>query len=464
MALIPERFESFRQGTSQNARLAEPDHQWSSSAHTARAANGFVPLQPVSLVDAGLGEGHVEALILKYLLNVGTATGLQIADAICLPFAVIDEHLRRLKAEQTVFYKSGATLHDYVYELSELGHERALRCLQKCSYCGPAPVSLADYAAGVRAQSIDNSEVSLERVRHAFDELLLNEDLLSRVGQAVHSGRGLFLHGPAGNGKTSIAERLTKVLGDNIWIPHSMIVAGEIIQVFDPGVHEAVPTEEDLSLLDELRIDERWIRIRRPTVVVAGELTLDNLELARGSSVGVSEASLQLKSNCGTLVIDDFGRQRFRPEELMNRWIMPLEKKFDLLTLPSGIKVKVPFDQLIVFATNLEPSDLVEEAFLRRVPYKIEMKDPTSAEFIRLFQLAARQRGFQCSEEAGQYLIETHYRQANREMRFCHPRDLLEQMVHRCSLLGLPRVVTHETIDTAVQNYFGLVAARSTLL
>jgi predicted ATPase with chaperone activity len=214
---------------------------------------------------------------------------------------------------------------------------------------------------------------------------LLNEKMFSRLGPAINSGRGLFLYGAPGNGKTSIAERVTAAFGNYVWIPRAIGVDGEIIRLFDPVNHLETPLEPGQGLLDQQRIDKRWVRIRRPTIIAAGELTMSSLEVTLNQSTNICEAPLQLKSNCGTLVIDDFGRQRMRIEELLNRWIVPLEKHFDFLNLPNGKKVQVPFDQLLVFSTNLEPRDLVDEAFLRRIPYKIEVIDPTEEEFRHLF-------------------------------------------------------------------------------
>ena len=213
-------------------------------------------------------------------------------------------------------------------------------------------------------------------LQRAFSDLLVNQKMLRRLGPAVNSGRGLFLFGAPGNGKTSIAERITKAFGDTVWIPRAVGIDGEIMRVFDPALHEAVPLEEADGPLLTHAIDKRWVRIRRPTIVVGGELTMDALEVMPSTGKNVSEAPLQLKSNCGTLVIDDFGRQRMTTDELLNRWIVPLEKRYDFLRLVNGKKIQVPFDQLIIFSTNLEPRDLVDDAFLRRIP--LQNRSPRS--------------------------------------------------------------------------------------
>ena len=214
---------------------------------------------------------------------------------------------------------------------------------------------------------------------------MLSQRMLDRLGPAMNSGRGLFLFGAAGNGKTSIAERVTRAFGQEIWIPRAIGIDGEIMRVFDPVNHEELPLEACEGLYEKRKIDRRWVRIRRPTLIVGGELTMSALEVTTNTSTGICESPLQLKSNCGTLVIDDFGRQRMRIEELLNRWIVPLERRYDFLNMPNGKKIEVPFDQLIIFATNLEPRDLVDEAFLRRIPYKIEVLDPSLDDFRGLF-------------------------------------------------------------------------------
>jgi predicted ATPase with chaperone activity len=267
----------------------------------------------------------------------------------------------------------------------------------------------------------------------------------------------MFLYGAPGNGKTSIAERITRAFGNYIWVPRSIGVDGEIIRLFDPSNHEMAPLENQTGLLNNRKIDQRWIRIRRPTIVVGGELTMDNLEVTLNTATGISEAPMQMKSNCGTLVIDDFGRQRMSTDELLNRWIVPLEKRYDYLNIASGKKIQVPFDQLIVFSTNLEPKDLVDDAFLRRIPYKIEVIDPTEDEFRRLFQMMCPKLGFEYREEPINYVIEKHYKQMQRPLRCCQPRDLLLQVRNYCSFHNVPMELTNEYFDSAVENYFAVM-------
>jgi predicted ATPase with chaperone activity len=425
-------------------------------AHGARREE-FVPLEPTSWRATGLSDREVESLVVKYLLNTGTSTGRKIADQIRLPFGLTHELLSRLKAERLVVYKGSAPLNDYAYELTDLGCDRARRYILQCTYFGAAPVSLADYVASVAAQSVADRKPNLGDICRAFADLVLNRGLLVQLGQAMHSGRGLFLHGAPGNGKTSIAERVTRALGESIWIPRAISVFGEIIRFYDPSSHEAIPSPGRPAPIGGRHVDERWIRIRRPTIVVGGELTMANLEVTINNATGINEAPLQLKSNCGTLVIDDFGRQRISTAELLNRWIVPLEKRYDFLNLASGRKIQVPFDQLIVFSTNLEPSQLVDEAFLRRIPYKICVEDPSESEFRELFRRTADKMNIVYHDDIVEYVLEKHYRARNRPMRFCHPRDLLYQVSNACSLYGQRPEMTREHIDVAIQNYFSVL-------
>ncbi|HMC12285.1 MAG TPA: AAA family ATPase, partial [Pirellulaceae bacterium] len=324
------------------------------STGAARVQNDeFIPIDPPTIRDAGLTDSEVESLILKYLLSRGDCTGREVSEQIKLPFILLDPLLRQLKFDQLLVYRGSAPMNDYVYQLTDLGRERARRFMDHCTYFGSAPVSLMDYIIGAKAQSLENQHPSPEDLKRAFEDILVSERMLRRLGPAINSGRGLFLYGSAGNGKTTIAERITRAFGQFIWIPRAIGIDGEIIRLFDPVNHEECPLAANSGLLDHSKIDRRWVRIRRPTIVVGGELTMDSLEVTLNRSTGISEAPLQLKSNCGTLVIDDFGRQRMTTDELLNRWIVPLEKRMDYLNLANGKKIEVPFDQLVIFSTNL---------------------------------------------------------------------------------------------------------------
>jgi hypothetical protein len=417
----------------------------------------FFPPEPPSFAEAKLSDSEIEELTLKFLLARGDVSGRDIAEQIKLPFLLLEELLRQMKHEQWVVHRGAAAMNDYQYQLTDKGRERARRLAQHCTYFGSAPVALGDYIESVKAQSLITQHPTADDLRRAFADLLINPRMLARLGPAINSGRGLFLYGAAGNGKTSIAERVTKAFGQFIWIPRAIGVDGEIIRLYDPSNHEETPLESTGGLLDNRKIDKRWIRIRRPTIVVGGELTMDNLEVTRNTSTGICESPMQLKSNCGTLVIDDFGRQRMSTDELLNRWIVPLEKRFDFLNLPNGKKIQVPFDQLIIFSTNLQPRDLVDEAFLRRIPYKIDVADPSEEEFRQLFKIMAPKLGFEYREEPVDYVVKTHYVEAGRPFRNCQPRDLLMQVRNHCFYENRPLELTREYFDHAVENYFAMM-------
>lgn len=417
----------------------------------------FLPLEPESIHEAGLTDSEVEQLILKYLLSRGDSTGRDVADQIRLPFVLLDTLLRQLKYDQLLVYRGSAPMNDYVYQLTDLGRERARRYMEHCTYFGAAPVSLTDYILGVKSQSLEQQHPSQDDLARAFEDILVPKSMMRRLGPAINSGRGLFLFGAAGNGKTTIAERVTRAFGQYIWIPRAIGIDGEVIRLYDPVNHEECPLPQNTGLLDQSKIDRRWIRIRRPTIVVGGELTMDSLEVTLNRSTGISEAPLQLKSNCGTLVIDDFGRQKMSTDQLLNRWIVPLEKRYDYLNLPNGKKIQVPFDQLIVFSTNLEPKDLVDEAFLRRIPYKIEVLDPSEEDFRRLFQILCPKLGFEYEQDPIDYLVEHHYKRVSRKFRACQPRDLLLQIRNYCLFLKQSPKLNRDAIDLAVENYFSVM-------
>ncbi len=437
--------------------IAVPPATVAVPARGPMASTRFLPKEPTSFRAAGLTDSVAESLALKFLLARGDATGRDVADQIKMPFLLIDELLRALKNDQLVAHRGGAAMNDFLYQLTDLGRERARRYWNHCTYFGAAPVALEDYIASVKAQSLAGQQTTAEHLRRAFGDLVLSQKMLDRLGPAVNSGRGLFLFGAAGNGKTSIAERVTRAFGPDIWIPRAIGVDGEIMRVFDPAGHEELPLEACDGLYDNRKIDRRWVRIRRPTLVVGGELTMAALEVTVNSSTGISESPLQMKSNCGTLVIDDFGRQRMRIEELLNRWIIPLERRYDFLNMPNGKKIQVPFDQLIIFSTNLEPRDLVDEAFLRRIPYKIEVLDPSLDDFKNLFLSLAAKMGFPERPEVLEHLIATHYVPKKRPFRYCQPRDLLLQVKNFCSYKDCPLDITCDTIDMAVENYFSVM-------
>lgn len=414
----------------------------------------FRPLAPADFEEAGLNHAQVESLVLKFLLSHGIASGRRIAEELGLPFGPFPEYLRLLKNQQIVSYTDSATANDYLYSLTDVGRARAQLYFNECSYLGTAPVPFDAYVNAVAAQSITIERPKKEDLRRAFADLLISEEMFDVLGPAINSGRGLFLYGYPGNGKTSIAERITRCFGSTIWIPKVIEVSGQLLKLFDLSAHEPVETQRSGLLRDD-DYDHRWIEIKRPTLIAGGELRMEDLEIHFDPIAKVSEAPLQLKSNNGTLLIDDFGRQRIAPIELLNRWTVPLEKRYDFLSLCNGKQIRVPFDQLILFSTNLEPRQLVDEAFMRRIPYKIYAHDPDEATFRELFAMFAAKLGFpEVDESALDHLIQRHYQRAERPFRSCQPRDLLLQVRNYCVYNNLPLEMKPHYFDFAAKHYF----------
>ncbi len=419
----------------------------------------FKPSEPASLTESGLSDSLIDSLVHKYLSVTGTASGRGIADFLCLPYGLLEGQLHRMRTRQFMAHTGSAPLNDYYYTLTDQGRARAQTFMEACSYVGPSPVPLVEYVLSVDAQTVRAEAPRQSQLEQAFHDISTDPTVFDSLGPAVNSGAGLFLYGAPGNGKTTLAERITRCFGQHIWIPRTIIEDGQLIKLYDPATHQAVE-HEDGSFLKSTDHDRRWIKIRRPTVVAGGELTMDALEIRHDPRTNVSEAPLQLKSNCGSLLIDDFGRQRMEPSELLNRWIVPLEKRYDFLTLATGKKIQVPFEQLIIFSTNLEPADLVDEAFLRRIPYKVNITDPSEEEFHRLFERCAPAMGCDYEPRTVDYLIDKHYLRVGRALRRCHPRDLLGQVRDFCAYNNVPFEMRPEHFDRVVRSYFTVVACR----
>ncbi len=412
------------------------------------------PREPRTWEEAGLEPLLGEQLVLRYFASTGTESARQVANDLCLALPMMKDLLEQLKTAKLLQHRGSTAMGDFIYELTDAGRSKAIDYKRLCAYVGPAPVPFPQYLRSVRDQTLSTRAPTPADLRRAFEDLLVSQDLVDRLGPAITSGRAMFLHGDPGNGKTSIAERITRCFGDEIWLPHTLLIDGHLVKLFDPATHESVdPAFKPLTPSE--RLDRRWVKVKRPTVVAGGELTLEMLEIQLNPSTNICEAPLQLKANCGTLVIDDFGRQRIEPQLLLNRWIFPLERRVDFLSLPDGRKITSPFDPLLIFSTNLEPHDLVDEAFLRRIPYKIQVHDPTEAEFRSLVEIVAGRLEVTLTRGAVEHLVQTHYTGPGRRLRFCHPRDLLLQVVNQCAYDRRPRVATPEDFDRAVANYFG---------
>lgn len=412
----------------------------------------FVPPVPRSLEEVGLTPVLVDELILKTMLAKGALTGRELSNDLCLHYSIVEKILADLKVRLLIVHKSSAGIGDFLYTLTELGQEKAMVAREISAYCGAAPVPFEDYLKAVKAQSIRNEKPNYDVLANAFKDMIFDTKLFDTIGPAINSGRGLFLYGEPGNGKTSIAEKLASCFSNDIFIPKAIYIEGQILQLFDPQNHElAQSTTGEASLI--AKYDTRWVEIKRPAVMVGGELTMDALEIKYNPILRVSEAPLQMKANGGVFLIDDFGRQRISHIDLLNRWIVPLEKRVDFLVLPNGQKIQVPFDELIIFSTNLDPKSLVDDAFLRRIPYKIHVKDPSGEQFKKIFEMLCRKYNIPFCESKVDYLIQKHYA-GQRPFRGCQPRDILEQILNTASYRRSTPELTEELLDMACRNYF----------
>jgi SpoVK/Ycf46/Vps4 family AAA+-type ATPase len=317
-------------------------------------------------------------------------------------------------------------------------------------------VPLAVYVEEMRALQAARGYVDRDRLMRGFTHLIIKPEVLEQVGPAVNAGKAVFLYGPPGNGKSVIAEGMGRTLGTEMYVPHAVDVDGHIVTVFDPVTHEPIENEAESSssVVAQVPRDRRWVKVKRPVVIVGGELTLDMLDLTFNPISKFYEAPLQMKANGGVFLVDDFGRQRMRPEDLLNRWIVPLESRVDYLTLHTGKKFQIPFDVLTVFATNLDPKKLADEAFLRRIPYKIPILDPTLEEFTQIFEMNCNRRNLKFHEVLVEYLQKRHYEPVKRPFRACHPRDLLDQITALCRYRAIEPTITRELIDKACEAYF----------
>lgn len=440
-----------------DAGKGDSSSEASCQEHSAfSGATCFVPSVPKGLDALNISPVVVEDLIFKVLLNQGSATGREIAGLICLHFPVVESLLADLKNRLLVAHQAGAGVGDFVYRLTGAGQEKALLSRESSAYSGSVPVAYKDYLFAMQEQSIRKEKPNRQALEKAFEGLVFDQGLFDTIGPAINSGRGLFLYGEPGNGKTTIAERISRCFTGTVYIPKTLYIEGQIVQLFDPQNHEPVVSEHQNGLIS--KFDQRWVEIKRPAVMVGGELMMDSLEVKFNPVLKVSEAPLQMKANGGIFLIDDFGRQRMSHVDLLNRWIVPLEKRVDFLTLPNGQKISVPFDELIIFSTNLDPKSLVDDAFLRRVPYKIHVKDPSEEDYTAIFKLLCSQFGVPYDATMLAYLIDKHYR-GKRPFRGCQPRDLLQQVLNMADYTGELPVLSESVLDRACQNYFSAMGS-----
>jgi hypothetical protein len=412
---------------------------------------------PATLQETGLHPDTLAQLLLKMLV-AGEASGTMLADKLKLPYSVLDSLVQHARVEKLLEVRgaSGAGMAGYRYVLTDLGRDRAGQFFDISRYVGPAPVPLAQYNAYVRACMAARPYVDRDKLSTGFQHLIVNKAMFDKLGPAVNSGKSLFLYGAPGNGKTVLAEGIGRALGDEMHVPYAIDVDGQVITMFDPVNHTLLAGGDSsvASVITTAEHDRRWERIRRPVVVVGGELTLEMLDLTFNPIAKFYEAPIQLKANGGVFVVDDFGRQRIPPRDLLNRWIVPLESRVDFLTLHTGRKFEVPFNVLIVFATNLKPESLADEAFLRRIPYKILAKNPTLDEYCSIFEMNCRRRGLEFDPVMVEYLNRKYYQPRRLERRACHPRDLIEQVVDMCRYQNRKPTITRELLDAACGSYF----------
>ncbi len=424
----------------------------------------FIPPPITSIEDTGLSLLWLQDLVLKIFYFQGYMSGFKLSEEIALPFTgVVDQILEALKREKSLEVRSsqmGLGEGAYVYSITGAGIERAREALERSQYAGPAPVPLAAYNSAILRQSRTRLQVNNRIMRQVLSTLVLSETTLQRLGPAVNSGTSIFLYGPPGNGKTTVARAIGNMIqAQDLYIPCALFVDGQVIKLYD-SVNHQLADEEDVtplgtgSLRTSQRRDPRWVKIHRPFIVTGGELTMAGLDLVFDDTLKYYEAPFQVKANGGILLIDDFGRQQVRPRDLLNRWIVPLENRIDYMTLHTGRKFEVPFDVLVIFSTNLPPKDLVDEAFLRRLRHKIEIPDPSYEEYREIFKRVSTQKGVVYSDQGLAYLLQEHYIKKNRKLRASHPRDICDQILDISRYLDLQPEMTRDMIDRAAASYF----------
>ena len=417
-----------------------------------------IPPVPDSLEDTGIPPTIIEHLILKYLYFRGELVGRDIASLIGLPFSVIDETLETFKRQHFVGVKKSLGMGNMsgVFFLTESGRNLGREFLENNQYAGPAPVPLYQYTEVVRRQRLKENWLSPDLLRIAFQHLVVESDILAQIGPAVNSNKSFLIYGMPGNGKTALAESLFRVETEPIYMPYAIECQGNIIQLYDPIYHNKIEDETSLmtALSDEKPHDGRWFKCKRPFIITGGELGLDMLDLSFNKHSKVYDAPFQLKANNGIYLIDDFGRQKASPAEVLNRWIVPMEKHVDYLSFQAGGKMTVPFEAFLIFSTNLRPDQLGDEAFLRRIQYKMFLRSPRAPEFIQIFERYCLDKGIMCPPGLAASFVQKHYIQGDKRFRRCHPRDVISHAVDILHFERKPMALTEDVLDRAFNSCF----------
>jgi hypothetical protein len=418
----------------------------------------FTPPVPERLEQTGLNASVVEQLIFKHLYFREELIGRELANGLGLKFSLIDGILENLKRHHFVQVKGslGFGAVSSVFSLSELGRSRARESLERNQYSGPAPVPVPQYVEAVRSQRLQNGWLTRQALSGAFGHMVVRPEVVSQVGPAVNSGKSFLVYGQPGNGKTYMVEALFQLESPDIYVPYALDCEGNIVRVFDPVYHKLADEDAaaESSIAKESAFDRRWARCRRPFIVTGGELTLAMLDLSYNSVSKVYDAPFQLKANNGIYLIDDFGRQQVSPKEVLNRWIVPMDRRVDYLSFITGGKVEVPFETFLIFSTNLQPEQFGDEAFLRRIAYKMLMRSPDEEEFRQIFQRVCVSRGLECDPEQLGGFIEKYYRQPGKRYRRCHPGDLIGHALDLMGFEGLPRQLTTDMLGRAFESCF----------